>query len=249
MMNRLHPELRHHLPALMEIITYARDTKAEPEELAGQITQIPEWLDAYEWAMGYLTNNRITAFGGCAYGLPLLDAAYCAELVAESERLGAERGYVANPEEDSPYQIPEIVLSHTAPELYREVQELLLPALNTWFTLIYQVVPERIASIQFAKYEPNGTAHGNWHHDKDSPFTAVVSLAPELFTGGGTDIRTTPTSFVSIDPLPAGFALVMNGQQIMHRGRAVESGVRHLLVLWLAAGESVAISQTPSDTI
>lgn len=248
MMIRLHPELRQHLPALLEILSYAYEAKPEPDELADQIAGIAEWMDAYSWAMGYLTNNRVTAFGGAAYGVPLLDPAYCAHLVSESERLGAERGYVPNPDEDSPYQIPELVLSHVAPGLHEDIADL-LPALNAWFTLIYQVVPERISSIQFAKYEPNGTAHGNWHHDKDSPFTAVVSLAPELFTGGGTDIRTTPTSFVSIDPLPAGFALVMNGQQIMHRGRAVESGVRHLLVLWLAAGESVAISQTPSDTI
>lgn len=244
MMNALHPEFRQHADALLEMIEYAKAETPEPEKLWELIEQDDSWHAAYSWAMTYLVNNRVAGLGGSAYGVPFLHPEVCSKLVAEAVRLGEVHGHRPNLEEDSPYQIPEIVVKHVAPELHEELAGL-IEYLNIWFMLIYQVAPTSISSIQFAKYEPNGTAHGNWHHDRDSSFTAVVSLAPELFTGGGTDLRLSPTEFYSVAPLPPGFALIMNGKQLHHRGRAVESGVRHLLVFWLdSCADSVSISQT-----
>lgn len=245
MIEALHPDFRQHYPALMEIITYAKNADPQPETLAEMIEQDDEWLSAWQWAMGILVTNRVTGLAGSAFAVPFLHPDVCGKLVDEAVRLGIEHGHQPNLEEDSPYQIPELVLKHVAPELHERCAEL-VEALKIWFLLIYHVAPNSISSIQFAKYEPNGTAHGNWHHDRDSDFTAVVSLAPELFEGGGTDIRLNAVDYHSVPPLPAGFALIMNGKQIQHRGRAVESGVRHLLVFWLdSRGGSVSIPQTP----
>lgn len=232
MIRSLHPELLKHAPALMEIIRCAKEVTDDPEKLAELIEEDHEWLEAYQWAIGTLTANRVTGLAGSAYAVPFLHPDVCANLVAEAVRMGEERGFVPNPEEEGPYQIPEIVVNHADPALHDHLAGL-IDYLNIWFLLIYQIVPNSISSIQFAKYEPNGTAHGNWHHDRDSDFTAVVSLAPDLFEGGGTDIRLSPTLHHSVPPLPAGYALIMNGKQILHRGRAVTEGTRHLLVYWL----------------
>ncbi|QRE00634.1 hypothetical protein [Pseudomonas phage Itty13] len=243
MIHRLHPDLRTHLPALLEIITCAKEVTDDPERLTELIEEDSDWLAAWTWARDLLLSNRVTGLAGSAFGLPLLDPAYCDELVAHAERLGKEVGHRPNPEEESPYQIPELVLAHVAPELHAEVVEL-ISFLNVWFLLIYQIEARGIASIQFAKYEPNGTAHGNWHHDRDSDLTAVVSLAPELHLGGGTDVRMSPVDYLSVPPLPKGYALVFDGKHIQHRGRAVEAGVRHLLVFWLTAAGNVPVSET-----
>lgn len=246
MLNSLHPDLRPHFPALMEIITYAKSADPQPEALLEMIEQDEEWSSAFGWAMSVLTNYRVTGLAGSAFAVPFLHPDVCANLVGEAVRLGEEHGHQPNPEEDSPYQIPELVLKHLDPVLYEHCAEL-VEVLKVWFLMIYHVAPNSISSIQFAKYEPNGTDHGNWHHDRDSDFTAVVSLAPELFEGGGTDIRLNPVEYHSVPPLPAGYALIMNGKQIQHRGRAVTAGVRHLLVFWLdSRADSVSISQTPS---
>lgn len=245
MIHKLHPLLRQHLPVLLEIITYAKEVSDDPDTLMGLIDEDAEWAEAYTWARDLLLSNRVTGLGGSAFGVPLLDPEYCDELVAHAERLGEEVGHQPNPEEDSPYQIPELVLAHIAPELHAEVAGL-IEHLNVWFLLIFQLEARGIASIQFAKYEPNGTAHGNWHHDRDSDLTAVVSLAPERHEGGGTDVRMSAVDYMSVDPLPKGWALVFDGKHIQHRGRSVASGVRHLLVFWLTAAGGVSISETKS---
>lgn len=243
MIRRLHPDLREHLPALLEIITCAKEVTDDPERLSELIEEDEEWLAAWAWARDLLLANRVTGLSGSVFGVPLLDPAYCDELVGHAERLGGEVGHEPNPTEGAAYQIPELVLSRVAPDLYAEVQQL-LPFLNVWFLLVYQLEVGGVSSIQFAKYEPNGTPHGNWHHDRDSDLTAVVSLAPELHLGGGTDIRLSPVDYVPVAPLPKGWALVFDGKHVQHRGRAVDAGVRHLLVFWLTAPQHVPVSQT-----
>lgn len=248
MLDSLHPDFRSHAPVLLEMIEYAKANQPEPEKLAEMIEEDAEWLASWNWAHNLLCSSRVTGLGGSAFAVPFLHPEVCANLVDEAVLLGERHGHRPNPEEGSPYQIPEIVVKHVAPELHDKLAEL-IPYLNIWFMLIYQVTPQSISSIQFAKYEPTGTAHGNWHHDRDSDFTAVVSLAPQLCKGGGTDIRLNAVEHVSVDPLPAGYALVLNGKQILHRGRSVTEGVRHLLVYWLdssCADDSVSISQTPN---
>lgn len=232
MIYKLHPELRMMMPALTEILTFARETEPEPEALAAAIAAQPLWAEAWDWAGTILANNRITGFGGSIYAVPFLDPLYCQRLTVEAERLGVEFGHRPNLSEEPAYQIPELVLRECDIELHNTIADL-SQFLCAWWSMIFQTVPKSISTIQFAKYEPNGTAHGNWHNDEDSDFTAVVSLDPSQFKGGGTDLKVSPTSYISVPPLPAGYALLFNGKMIQHRGRAVEAGVRHLLVLWM----------------
>lgn len=227
---RLHPELRQHLPILREIIAHAQSIDGDVELLATAIDENQTWSESYGWAMTLLVNNRVTGLGGSAFGVPFLSPEFCDALMSRVPEL--EHARQPNVEEDGPYQIPEIVLKHAAPDLHDAMVEL-AKCLDAWFMLIYQVCPNSVSSIQLAKYAPSDTPHGNWHHDKDSDFTAVVSLNPEDFEGGGTDIRLNATDYHSVPPLPKGYALIMNGKQVMHRGRGVTKGERHLLVFWL----------------
>jgi hypothetical protein len=232
MIERLHPEYAQHLPALAELIAWAEAERPGPEQLNRYMLSDERFRNAWEWSELLLRQNVIHARAGTIHWVPVLHPDYCAELVAHSERLGRERGYRPNLSEEAPYRIPEIVLSAADQRLYAEVESLLV-LLMPWFMLIYQSRPSRVSSIQFARYEPQGTAHGNWHHDYTSPMSLVVSLAPQLFEGGGTDVRLSATRYQGIPPLPAGYGLLFNGKQIHHRGRAVTGGVRHLLVFWL----------------
>jgi len=231
-MHFLHPEFARYAQALMDLTEYARDNNCSPEQLDEIVSESSDWSEAFAWAMSVLMNNRVTGLAGSAFGVPFLNPDICAKFVTEAVRLGDEYGHTPNPDEEPAYQIPEIVLKHVAPDIHEKVSDL-VQYLNIWFMLIYQTTPKSISSIQFAKYEPDGTGNGNWHIDEDSDFTAVVSLAPEMFEGGGTDIMVSPVEYMSVPPLPAGYALLMNGKQIRHRGRQVTSGVRHLLVFWL----------------
>lgn len=231
MIDKLHPDLRPYAQTLLDMAAWAAETGPDTDQLNDAIWANDDWRDAYSWADAKL-DNHVRTRGGNLFTVPFLDPAYCLELIERAEALGVVVGYKPNPKEETPYQIPEIVLRHVDAEFHNELAEL-IQVLGMWFTLIYQNRPCSIGSIQFAKYEPSGTAHGNWHYDADSSYTAVVSLDPSRFEGGGTDVLIDPLFYTRIDPLPAGYVLIFNGQQIRHRGRAVTAGTRHLLVYWL----------------
>lgn len=242
MIHRLHPDLRPYLPALLEIIRCAAEVTDDPGRLADLIAEDSEWLEAYQWAATMLVHNRLTGLGGNVFAVPLLDPEYCDELVEHSVRLGIEVGHQPNLAEEAAYQIPELVLSQVAPDLYEEVQQA-VGFINVWTALAFQTEIGSVSSIQFAKYEPSDTPKGNWHHDRDSDISAVVSLAPELHVGGGTEIRLNLVESFNLDPLPKGYAMLFNGKLVQHRGRAVEDGVRHLLVAWMQTPE-LSVSKT-----
>jgi len=228
--DRLHPHFQMILPAMMELIEYAKGVSDDPEHLQNYLKKSVRMSSA--WKITKQMLNPIHLCGGPVYVLPFLSPEYCYELVEEARRLGRTYGWRPNPDEQAAYQIPEIVLAHADPSLAGEVQRL-LPFLNVWIALAYQTEASRIASIQFAKYTPDDTPNGNWHHDRDSQFSAVVSLAPELHQGGGTELRESVTKGLSVGPLQSGYMMLFNGKLIQHRGMAVERGVRHLLVFWL----------------
>ena len=228
----LHPEFAPHAKNLMEIIRWAQAANPEPEEMLECIARDDKWNASYGWAMELLMQNRVACLGGFAYGVPMFSATACTGLLQTAQKMGEKHGFTPNHEEAESEQIPEIVVKHYDESAYGELVGS-IEYMNVWFLLIYHTIPKSVSSIQFTKYEPSETPRGNWHHDLDSDFTAVVSLAPELFEGGGTDLRLTPTSYFSLDKLPKGYALLFNGKQIQHRGRAVTSGVRHLLTFWL----------------
>lgn len=228
MIEHLHPELRIHGGTLLEIIGYAKEVEGDLEMVRAAVDTDPAWQSAMAWASSYI-ERRWTTQGGSAFSFPLLDPAYCQELIQIAENMG---DFAPNPAECLDYQIPEIVLAHRAPELYEHLKGI-GAFIMMWSALVFLKMPGRVSSIQFAKYEPDGTAHGNWHFDSDSDFSAVVSLDPTRFTGGGTDIRNGLDDYLTVPPLPPGHILFFDGRKLMHRGRAVESGVRHLLVFWL----------------
>lgn len=228
----LHPEFLAHVDGLQGLISWATEERPEPEDLAEAILANERWQESYEWAMATLMQGRIDGLAGCVYSVPFLSPDFCGSLISQSEILAVNGGWRTNEGEERPYQIPEIVVSQRD-QLLHDALESLIPFLNAWFALIYHTVPQSINSIQFTKYTPNDIAGGNWHHDLDSDFTAVVSLAPSMFEGGGTDVRISPIHYIRVPPLKPGYAMIFNGKQIQHRGCPVTSGSRYLLTYWL----------------
>lgn len=227
----LHPELSEHVEALSEMVKAAEEIRPDPDGLGELIRSNRKWADAYAWGMRALYGQRLEALGGAVHCVPFLHPEVCKNLIGMAEDLAKDGGWRKNECEPGPYQIPEIVVAQRDPAMY-EVLKHLAGYLNLYYALIYQAIPQRIASIQFTKYSKADTSGGDWHHDLDSDYTAVVSLAPEKFRGGGTDIRLTPTSYCTVTPLPSGYALLFNGRHVHHRGRPVTSGDRYLLTFW-----------------
>ena len=235
----LHPEFRKYVTALEDIIDMAQTLTPSPEDLRAFIDEDEEWKEAWSWALSVLENNRVSCLGGNAYGVPFLHPDVARNLMIQGIAMGEEHGWKPNDEEEEPYQIPEIVVSHYN-QRFHDLLAAQAKYLDIWHLILYQTIPEKTTSIQFTKYDAEETDHGNWHHDKCSDFTAVVSLNPGDFVGGGTDLRVTPVEFLTVPPLPAGFALLLNGKQLQHRGRKVEQGTRYLLTFWMESGSELA---------
>lgn len=230
----IHPELRAHASALLELIESCAEEAPGPDELAASIEANEDLMAAYNWAMTTLSQNHIVCCGGTVYMVPLLDPGFCAGLVEQAESLAANGGWRRNDCELAPYQIPEIVVKDRDQAMH-DMLAALIKYMNIWHALICQAAPRVVGSIQFTKYTSGDCPAGSWHHDIDSDFTATVSLAPHLFDGGGTDLRISPTRSIHVPPLPAGYALLFNGQKVHHRGAQVTTGSRYLLTYWLSS--------------
>lgn len=237
--NALHPEFLAHLPALKEIIEMAKDMDPEPEQLNEFIQQDEDWATAWNWAVSVVSNNRVSCLGGNAYAVPFLHPDVANNFKKLAIKMGDEHGWKPNAEEERPYQIPEIVIAHHDQRMH-DLLATQAKYLDIWHLILYQTVPESVSSIQFTKYSPEDTAHGNWHHDKCSDFTAVVSLNPGEFVGEGTDLKLTPVAIHTVPPLPAGYAMLLNGKQLQHRGGRVTEGTRYLLTFWMESGNKLA---------
>lgn len=134
-----------------------------------------------------------------------------------------------NDEEETPYQIPEVVLGGPAQDVAKQLlHERLLPI----FGVFFGVLPKKIMSAQLAWYTPDGVTGTDWHVDADSDMTCVVSLDPSMYTGGGTALRPHGPCDVDVQvpALPAGHGLFFNGKFTFHKGLPVTSGDRILLV-------------------
>lgn len=144
-----------------------------------------------------------------------------------------------NEAEEPAYQIPEIVLPTGLSKISKVFAE---EALWPLFHLMVGTPPNHFSSIQLARYK-QGVGTG-WHHDKDSEFTAVVSLAPERHKGGGTALLPAGVALapVVLPPLPKGSALLFNGRSTLHRGLPTATGERNLLVFWMMHHEDSNVS-------
>lgn len=214
-------------PVLRGLLADAVAIEASPAEISVML-QDPEVRSAYEHALSTLGGSVRFTMAGPVYTIPMLSPEFCDEIVRRA------RGYTydVNEEEGLAYQIDEAVLQEKDPELYDRLGEL-LPVLNVWSLLVYQRPVTRVSSFQIARYTPDGTDQTGFHHDKSSDITAVISLNPGEFEGGGTEVRVRPDLAELVPPLPKGSALFFNGKMIHHRGAQVTSGERYLLVCWL----------------
>ena len=69
---------------------------------------------------------------------------------------------------------------------------------------------------------------GAWHHDERRHIGGGSANTDE-YKGGGTEFH----NHGVLNPLPSGHALIFPSFTNLHRGLAVESGDRYLLVFWL----------------
>jgi len=136
--------------------------------------------------------------------------------------------FVPNDDEDELRQIPEIILSERLPEFYASLEKVVKSVINPIIWSIWQRTVEDI-HVQVANYNPKGKVKGAWHHDHSSDITIVVPLNTGKYEGGGTEFYNRG----SVPPLPNGHGLIFPGFTHLHRGLAVESGDRYLMVFWL----------------
>lgn len=219
----LNPVLLHHLPAIVQLSDRLVGSGNSPE-VFNDMTELERA------AIRWLTSCR-RASG--VYAVPLLRHEFCDHLVKVAGELGDKVGFTPNEDEDEAYQIPELVLEQVCPPLYDAfvgIKETVLDHLNR---LLFGFACTNLSSAQFARYSPENTARGNWHLDGNSDLTAVVSLQPERFEGGGTSLRTELADVVHVPKLCKGTALMFRGASTMHQGEPVTEGVRDLLVLWM----------------
>ena len=163
------------------------------------------------------------------YRVPLFRRQFCKMLVEEIKHMEREIAFVPNHEEDVLRQIPEIVLQHHVPELYRNMWLVVQNVLNPIFNVLYQRDCADVASIQIANYIPKDKQQGAWHHDESADISVVVPLNTDEYKGGGTEFH----NHGVLRPLPNGHALIVPSFSYLHRGLAVDSGDRYLLVFWL----------------
>lgn len=214
----LHPELRQRLPGL----------RAAASTLVRRDFNIKRLPRAERDAIAWLEQHRVPHTR--AYTVPFLSPDFADRL--QTEVYSMSEGFTPNPLEDKAYQIPEWTTQDNCPQLFRVLRELHDAALAPVWMLIQGRTADVYNTIQFAQYNPKGTAHGNWHHDEDSDQTTVVSLNPEQFSGGGTQLRTSATTYAEVPPLEKGHALLFSGKTTLHRGLNVDAGTRNILVYW-----------------
>lgn len=166
------------------------------------------------------------------YTAPIFSEKFVQILMDEIKNMEEKISFVPNDEEDELRQIPEIVLQDKCPELYLSMMGVVESIFNPIFMTIWGRHVES-GGVQIANYRPEGKRKGAWHHDISSDFTIVVPLNTGEYTGGGTEFMDRGI----VQPLPSGSALMFPALTHMHRGLAVESGDRYLMVFWLKCGE------------
>lgn len=212
--NKLHPALVKALPSI--------DTVAAEAQGLGSISQVGETAALAK------VKALVTHHGMGVYSLPYLDPDYCAELVDVFD----EAGYSVNPDEEPEAQIPEIVLKYRSKPLHDCLAVLWEHAALPLATILWNLNPSDLGSIQAAQYSPEEQPGTVLHHDYHSDVTLVVNLGSE-FEGGGTRVAGgLGEEDIVVPPLPVGHAMFFRGKTQLHQGLPVTSGVRTLLVHW-----------------
>ena len=165
------------------------------------------------------------------YSVPLFTQEFCDMLIDEIKNINDAYNLEFEPNDTEDYyrQIPEITLADNVPVLHDVMWSIVQNVLNPIFFAVWQRYSVRPGSIQIANYNPKEKVEGAWHHDQSADISVVVPLNTGGYEGGGTDFFNRGT----VDPLPNGHALFFPSFTHMHRGKAVLSGDRYLLVFWL----------------
>lgn len=163
------------------------------------------------------------------YSFKLFEPEWCRRLVEEIKVMDSDVGLKPNPDEDELRQIPEFVLSQNSEQLMYLMRLVVRDVISPTNWSLFGQEELSIASVQIAHYNPKGKKAGAWHHDASADFTVVVPLNTGEYVGGGTEFFGLGT----VEPLDTGSALIFPSTSHMHRGLAVESGDRYLLVFWL----------------
>ena len=162
------------------------------------------------------------------YTLPFFSEKFCDILLDEMKNLEAHFGFNPNPEEDNLRQIPEITFQDNCPQIFQSLMQTIYTIGNPIFLNIWNRHVDS-GGIQIANYNLRDKKQGAWHHDASADISMVVPLNTGKYKGGGTEFLKRGT----VEPLPTGHALIFPSFTHMHRGLAVESGDRYLLVFWL----------------
>ena len=216
------------VPSKSKLHTALEDALPEIAEVAAQAQHLGHIGMVGESPALAIVKDLVTHHGAGVYSLPYLSPMYCDELVSVFD----EAGYSVNPEEEKPAQIPEIVLFLRSKPLYDCLSVLWEHAAVPLATILWNLNPEVVGSIQAAQYSVEEQPGTVLHHDYHSDVTLVVNLGT-AFEGGGTEVA--PTLHgpgVILPPLPKGHAMFFKGKTQLHRGLPVTSGVRTLLVHW-----------------
>ena len=162
------------------------------------------------------------------YTVPFFSEKFCDILLDEMKNLEDHFGFVPNPEEDNLRQIPEITFQDNCPQIFQSLMQTIYTIGNPIFLNIWNRHVDS-GAIQIANYNLRDKKQGAWHHDASADISMVVPLNTGKYKGGGTEFLKRGT----VEPLPTGHALIFPSFTHMHRGLAVESGDRYLLVFWL----------------
>ena len=162
------------------------------------------------------------------YTVPFFSKKFCEILLDEMKNLEAHYGFKPNPEEDDLRQIPEITFQDNCPQIFQSLMQTIYTIGNPIFLSIWNRHVDS-GGIQIANYNLKDKKQGAWHHDASADISMVVPLNTGKYKGGGTEFLKRGT----VEPLPTGHALIFPSFTHMHRGLAVESGDRYLLVFWL----------------
>jgi len=215
-------------PLLLDFINRCAVLGSDPDQVLDMLEQDERISDAYYHELERLSANCYGAMGGNIFLTKLMTPVECDFLI----NCASHYDFAPNLEEGAEYRIEEAMLEVVDPECYESLKETLLPVLNAYCLMINSTPITKVVSFQIAKYRPEGTPGTGWHLDKESDFTAVISLNPENFEGGGTGFRMAPHATADVPPLMKGQAVMFNGRSVQHRGLPVTSGERLLLVCW-----------------
>jgi len=215
----LHADLRTQLGTLREVQTLLEKNNLEPGTTLQKLTR--KQLASLVW----LQRCKVTPG---VYNIPLLSPMFCDMIRQET----SQWPFTGNSQEPEHLRCPEAVLHEVCPQLGRTLWELFRAATAPVYALLHGTAPASPSAVQLTRYTLERNSLGGWHQDEDSDFTAVVELAPELHTGGGTDVMSAPLTVTSVPTLAKGHALLFCGKTTHHRGRPITEGVRDLLVFW-----------------